>query len=96
MPVAVDRPAALRDLQELKARSTTQFRDELRKQGMTDEAEQFDGNDLDIEADYEPSEAPEGFVPDDRSDDEQQPAAEDDVNRWHSWSRQSFVAATCR
>lgn len=38
MPVPSDRAAAMRDLQELKARSTTQFRDEMKRRGVDDDA----------------------------------------------------------
>ena len=56
MPVPADRQAALRDLQELKARSTTQFRDELRRSGQADEADELEGDDVELDAEYEPSE----------------------------------------
>ena len=55
MPVACDRQAALRDLQELKARSTTQFKDELRRSGQIDEADELDGDDVELDAEYTPS-----------------------------------------
>ena len=58
MPVEPDRQAALRDLQELKARSTTQFKDELRRSGHEVEAEELGGDDVELEAEYSPSVAP--------------------------------------
>lgn len=61
MPVVADRKAALRDLQELKARSTTQFKDELRKSGRTEEAEELDEEEAELDAEYEPSLHPSLF-----------------------------------
>ena len=52
MLVPADRDAALRDLADLKARSTTQFKDELKKSGHVGEADELDGDDVDIDADY--------------------------------------------
>ena len=54
MPVVVDRKAALRYLQELKARSTTQFKDELKKAGMHDDTADLDGDDVELDASYQP------------------------------------------
>ena len=71
MPVSSDRQAALRDLQELKARSTTQFKDELRRSGHADEAEELDGDDVELDAEYEPTEPPDdGEVRDPQTDEE--------------------------
>ena len=54
MPVVVDRKAALRDLQDLKARSTTQFKDEFKKAGMHDNTADLDGDDVELDASYQP------------------------------------------
>ena len=51
--VMADRKAALRDLEELKARSTTQYRDQMRQAQITgDEEPGYDPDELD--ADYSP------------------------------------------
>ena len=53
------------DLEELKARSTTQYRDEMKRAGITDkDLDAFD-YDLDLDADYEP----ESYDPDDEPGD---------------------------
>ena len=57
VPAVPDRRAALRDLEELKARSTTQFQDEMRKSG------NMPPDDIDIEAEYEDDYVPEDPVP---------------------------------
>ena len=55
--VPADRDAALRDLEELKARSTTQFRDALKKsKGLN--LDGILGDEDEIEADYEPDHPP--------------------------------------
>ena len=50
--VTSDPKAALKDLQDLKARSTTQFRDELKRGGQDEEIDELQGE---FEAEYEPT-----------------------------------------
>ena len=75
MPAASDPKAALKDLQELKARSTTQFRDELKKSGHTDEVEELNGDDMELDAEYEPTDP--GDLPEQGSADEEAPDNEE-------------------
>ena len=62
-PVPSDRGAAVRDLEELRARSTTQFRDEMRRAGIDPSREDIDFDNDDLEADYSPSVLPRGERP---------------------------------
>ena len=52
--VPIDRQAAMRDLEELKARSTTQFRDEMRRAGIDLKDMDYHDWDGDLEAGYQP------------------------------------------
>ena len=54
--VPIDRAAAMKDLEELKARSTTQFRDEMKRAGIEAKDMDFYDWDGDLEADYQPEE----------------------------------------
>ncbi len=69
--VEADRQAALRDLEELKARSTTQFKDELQAAYGPNLEDNFD------EPDYSPSVAPRDGEDEDRE--EQEPTADEDL-----------------
>ena len=53
--VPADRAAAMRDLEELKARSTTQFKDALKRAGGNPDVDELMGDENEIEAEYEPS-----------------------------------------
>ena len=67
--VVVDHKAALRDLEELKARSTTQFKDELQADGGPEMEWNEEGPEKDVDEDYEPSIAPpDNQDPDDLPD----------------------------
>lgn len=67
--VAVDHKAALRDLEELKARSTTQFKDELQADGGPEMEWNDEGPEKEVDEEYEPSIAPQdGQDPDDLPD----------------------------
>ena len=56
--VPADRAAAMRDLEELKARSTTQFKDALKRAGGNPDVDELMGDENEIEAEYEPSNLP--------------------------------------
>ena len=69
--VPTDRHAAMRDLEELKARSTTQYRDEVRRSGVNLDAEYPDDDELDAE--YVPGTPPADYDPLDDPDDDDGP-----------------------
>ena len=64
--VPADRKAAMRDLEELKARSTTQYRDEVRRSGVNLDAEYPDEDELDAE--YSPGTPPAAYEPEEVAD----------------------------